>query len=65
MAVSKDIMVRIIYGDVMVELTAEGVSWNPDVADDLIKRVSTLWKSTLETMHETDSWNVDAVADDD
>lgn len=65
MAVSRDITVRIIYGDVMVEVTAEGVSWSPDVADDLIKRVNGLWKSTLESMHETDSWNVDALTDED
>jgi len=57
MAVSKNIMARVVYGDLRVELTAEGASWNPDVADDLIKRVNALWKSSLESMQETGAWD--------
>lgn len=64
MAISKNIMARVVYGDLRVELTAEGVSWNPDVADDLIKRVNGLWKASLEAMQETGAWE-NAVVDDD
>lgn len=65
MAVSKNIMARVIYGDLRVELTAEGVSWNPDVADDLIKRVNALWKSSLESMQDTGAWENAVVEDED
>tara|TARA_B110000285_G_scaffold135507_1_gene151832 strand:+ start:15 stop:212 length:198 start_codon:yes stop_codon:yes gene_type:complete len=54
--VSKNLIVVISYGELTVELTAEGASWNPDVADDLIKRVSVLWKDSLTSMNETNSW---------
>ena len=54
--VSKNLIVAISYGELTVELTAEGASWNPDVADDLIKRVSVLWKDSLTSMNETNSW---------
>jgi hypothetical protein len=54
--VSKNLIVVVSYGELTVELTAEGASWNPDVADDLIKRVSVLWKDSLTSMNETNSW---------
>jgi hypothetical protein len=54
--VSKNLLVVVSYGELTVELTAEGASWNPDVADDLIKRVSVLWKDSLISMNETNSW---------
>jgi hypothetical protein len=54
--VSKNLIVVVSYGELTVELTAEGASWNPDVADDLIKRVSVLWKDSLISMNETNSW---------
>ena len=44
MAISKNLIAKVTYGDLRVELIAEGASWNPDVADDLIKRVNNLWK---------------------
>lgn len=65
MATSKNIMARVIFGDLRVELTAEGASWNPDVADDLIKRVNHLWKSSLESMIETGTWEDSSVLIDD
>ena len=55
MAVSKNIMGRVVYGDLRVELVAEGVSWNPDVADDMIKRLNGMWRASLESMMETGS----------
>lgn len=65
MASSKNIMARVVYGDLRVELIAEGASWNPDVADDLIKRVNGLWRSSLESMVETDAWEAATASDED
>lgn len=53
---TRSLIARLQYGDLTVTLTAEGASWNPDVADDLIKRVGTLWKESLQSMLETNTW---------
>ena len=53
---SKNLIAKIAYGDLEVSLIAEQASWNPDVADDLIKRASYLWKESLVSMSETNSW---------
>lgn len=53
---SKNLIAKISYGELEVELIAEQASWNPDVADDLIKRASYLWKESLVSMSETNSW---------
>lgn len=65
MAVSKNITVKVTYGDLTVELTAEGASWNPDVANDLIARTKVLWRDSIESMIETDAWKMVDVDDDD
>lgn len=65
MAMSKNLIARISYGDLQVMLTAEGASWNPDVADDLIKRVNGLWRSSLEAMQETGAWETATVDEED
>lgn len=65
MATGKNLIAKVAYGDLQVTLTAEGASWNPDVADDLIKRVRQLWKDSLESMHDTGAWaTVDADEED-
>lgn len=65
MATGKNLIAKIAYGDLQVTLTAEGASWNPDVADDLIKRVGQLWRESLESMQVTGAWEtVDADEDD-
>ena len=56
MAISKNLIAKVTYGELRVELVAEGASWNPDVADDLIKRVGVFWKESLESMLETNAW---------
>jgi hypothetical protein len=53
---TRSLICRLQYGDLTVTLTAEGASWNPDVADDLIKRVGVLWKDSLTSMLETNTW---------
>lgn len=63
---NRSLIAKLQYGDLRVELTAEGASWNPDVADDLIKRVATLWKEALDAMLETNTWLAyDSDTDDD
>lgn len=56
MASSRSLIAKLQYGDLRVELTAEGASWNPDVADDLIKRVTVLWREALDAMLESNTW---------
>jgi len=46
---SGDITVHVGYADMRCVLHAEGVSWSPDVADDMVRRMATLWKESLET----------------
>lgn len=58
MAISKNLIAKVTYGELRVELIAEGASWNPDVADDLIKRVNNLWKESLNAMVETNAWQL-------
>lgn len=53
---NRSLIAKLQYGDLRVELTAEGASWNPDVADDLIKRVAVLWRESLDAMLETNTW---------
>jgi len=66
MAISKNLIAKVTYGELRVELIAEGASWNPDVADDLIKRVNNLWKESLNSMVETNAWQlIDSDQDDD
>lgn len=65
MATGKNLIAKVSYGDLQVTLTAEGASWNPDVADDLTKRVRQLWRDALEAMQETNAWvSVDADEED-
>lgn len=65
-ASNRSLIAKLQYGDLRVELIAEGASWNPDVADDLIKRVAALWRESLDAMLETNTWlAVDADSEDD
>lgn len=52
-APSKDMICRVAYGDIYVQLVAENASWSPDVADDLIKRMSILWADAVKTIVES------------
>lgn len=42
-----DISVMVRYGDLQVALQAEGVSWSPDVADDMTSRIRKLWSDVI------------------
>jgi hypothetical protein len=65
MAGSKNLIARVTYADLRVELIAEGAVWNPDIADDLIARVKVLWRDSLESMVETNAWKMVDVDDVD
>ena len=66
MASNKNLIAKVTYSDLRVELIAEGAVWNPDIADDLIARVKNLWRDSLESMVETNAWRmVDADELDD
>ncbi len=65
MALGKTVTSRVIYGDLRVELTAEQASWNPDVVDDMVSRVSRLWKESLQAMVDTGTWEEVLDADED
>lgn len=65
MAIGKSVTAEINYGDLRVKLTAENASWNPDVVDDLVKRMGNLWKESLEAMMETNAWVAVDVDDDE
>lgn len=49
---SRDMSVHIGYGDIRVALVAEGESWSPDVARDMVNRVGEIWRNTLEGLWE-------------
>ena len=56
MASGKTVTARVTFADLLVELTAEQASWNPDIVDDMISRVSRLWKEALQSMVDTGTW---------
>lgn len=62
---SKDIIVRVVYGDLRVEMIVENQGWNPDVADDVISRIKALWRDSLESMVNTGAWNMVDIDDDE
>ena len=55
---TKNLIAKVSYGDLKVELIAEGAVWNPDIADDLIKRVKNLWQNSLQSMADTNAWEM-------
>jgi len=68
MAVTKNLVVKLSYCDLKVEFIAEGMSgnmWNPDVADDVMRRAKQMWRDALEAMNDTDTWNSVSVLEDE
>ena len=47
MAQRNDIIVRVGVGEVFAMVVAEGSSWNPGVAKDIINRTDELWQNTI------------------
>ena len=55
---SKDMIVRIVYDDIRCELIAEGASWSPDIADDMVARIKDLWTATMATIVESGAYEL-------
>ena len=49
---AKDMYASVSCKDIRVEMTAEGCSWNPDIANDLIRRVREMFDETLKAVIE-------------
>jgi hypothetical protein len=51
---ARDLHAVMEYKDIRVEILAEGASWNPDVADDVVRRLAQMFLSTLKAVMEHD-----------
>jgi hypothetical protein len=49
--ISRNMHAVIAWQDMRVALTAEDVSWSPDVASDMVNRLHELWHDTLLELH--------------
>ena len=49
--ISRNMHAVIAWQDKRVALTAEDVSWSPDVAADMVNRLHELWHDTLLELH--------------
>jgi len=61
---SRDIQLHVRYGEIQVSMIAEGVSWSPDAANDLVNRVAMAWDNTLASLYEYGLAEVDDEDDD-
>jgi hypothetical protein len=48
----RDIHVHVGYGELRCALVAEGVSWSPDVASDMISRMQVLFSNTMAEAYQ-------------
>jgi len=64
MAINKDIAIRMSWGEFSIQLVAEGSSWNPDVANDLVKRATESFKDGINTLMEQGLLDVEDVDDE-
>lgn len=61
----RDIHVHVGYGELRCALVAEGVSWSPDVASDMVTRMGALWSKTLEEAYMYGLLDTDEDDDDE
>ena len=59
---SRDVAMTVQYGELRVQIIAESVSWNPDVADDMIRRATDLWRNAIEELAQ---FGIFEIPDDD
>ena len=65
----RDLSMHAMYGEIRCSIIAEGVSWSPDVANDMVRRMQDLWNGTLTELYrfdmlDTTSSNSDEEEDD-
>jgi hypothetical protein len=63
-APTKDAMIRIAYGELYVQMVAEGHAGNPDVMDDLTRRAIEAFRQAAVTVVETGIMDVDVEEDE-
>jgi hypothetical protein len=61
---SKDMIVHVGYLDLQLAIIAQGVAWSPDVADDMVGRISKLFNESLMTAAEYGLFGSDEEEDD-
>jgi hypothetical protein len=49
---ARDMSVHVAYLDLNMAIVAQGVSWSPDVADDMIVRMGKLFDQALYNLHQ-------------
>ena len=49
---ARDMSVHVAYLDLHLAIVAQGVSWSPDVADDMITRMSKLLDQSMMTLSQ-------------
>lgn len=50
----QDLVAGIRMGEIGVSLVASGVSYSPDIADDLVRRTVDMWNGALSGLDEMD-----------
>jgi hypothetical protein len=63
-AVSRDLHVRIEYGDLRITLLAEAVSYSPDALDDMRKQAMSMFREALDYANDIEHL-IDDDEDDD
>jgi len=58
-APTKDAMIRIAYGELYVQMVAEGHAGNPDVLDDMTRRAIDAFRMAAQAVVETGIMDVD------
>jgi hypothetical protein len=49
---ARDMSVHVAYLDLNMAIVAQGVSWSPDVADDMIVRMGKLFDQALNNLYQ-------------
>ena len=62
---ARDMSVHVAYLDLHLAIVAQGVSWSPDVADDMISRVSKLLDQSMMTLSQYGVFDDDEEEDDE
>jgi hypothetical protein len=62
---SRDLGMHVAWGDIRCSIIAEGRSWSPDVANDMVNRMNQLWENTLTGISDTGYFDSMAEEEDD
>lgn len=62
---ARDMSVHVAYLDLHLAIVAQGVAWSPDVADDMISRMSKLLDQSMMTLSQYGVFDDDEEEDDE